>query len=731
MTLVLRFLKQKPPRLFNKLLLLFSAFAVASCSQFSNSPTSKAWHNLNAKFNATIDARDYYDYAIHKIDSVQIEDYSNILPILPRIDSNQTVISKPELDEVIRLTSLVAERHSNSKHLDKAYLLLGKARLYKQDFINAIEVFKYLNSNRKREEYQHAALIWLMRAYMENKDMNKADAVAQELAKLNLSTRNKADFYQIKASFHQKKGEEALAVVFLEEALKNMKKSTKKARGHFIAGQLYDKLGKGSQARENWKKVVKNKPTYELEFNSGIELLMLSSDLGANANLNFARMLEDRKNSDLKDKIYFKMGEVKAEKGRYKEAIEDYTQSVRLATDKNQRANAYLKIAEIYYGPLSNYESAAKYYDSTLQNMSPVMPNFEKVEDIARSLEQFVRYQKILATEDSLQQLAAMNPLALEEKIENMIRAEEAKEKRLSEEAAALREAEERSAVSGNSGSSNPNAWFFYDQVRLTKARSAFIREWGNRPLEDDWRRKDKEVGSISFKVEKGIVGVDDVEEDQEELKKKEEARKLAEFESKKQAMLGKIPTSQQQLAISKRRQEEAYYQLGKIYRLQFEEEDNARKTFVTLLEKYPDTQYEQEVLYFLALMDNNPKQNIWKSRLIDKYPMSSYARQLKRGEVEVNADTESNASKAYEDLFKDYREGNYQIALKKAEKALYDYTGTSIEDKIAMMRIMMLAKNGENNAYRIALMDFMRSYASSNLKPRVSDMLTALTKQK
>lgn len=717
--------------MLKKLFILFIAVTATSCSQFSNSPTSKAWHNLNARFNATIDASDYYDFALYKIDSVQIEDYGSVLPILPKIDSNQTAVSKPELDEVIRLTSLVAERHSNSKHLDRAYLLLGKARLYKQDFINSIEVFKYLNSNYKREEYRHSALIWLMRAYMENKEMNKADVVSQEIAKLSLSKKNKADFYQIKASFHQRKDEDALAVVFLEEALKYMKKSTKKARGHFIAGQLYDKLGRGSLARENWKKVIKNKPTYELEFNSGIELLMLSSDLGANANMTFAKMLEDRKNSDLKDKIYFKMGEAKAEKGRYREAIDDYTMSVRLANNKNQKASAYHRIADIYYGSLSDYEKAASYYDSTLQNMSTVMPDYESILNKAKSLEQFVRYQKVLVTEDSLQRLAAMNPLALEEKIENMIKAEEAKEKRLSEEAAALKEAEERRAVSGNAGSSNPNSWFFYDQVRLTKARAAFIREWGNRPLEDDWRRKDKEVGSISFKVEKGVVGVDDIEEDPEELKQKEDARKLAEFESKKQAMLGKIPTSQQQLAISKRRQEEAYYQLGKIYRLQFEEIDNARKTFITLLENFPNTQYEQEVLYFLALMDQNPGQNTWKSRLIDKYPMSSYARQLKRGEVEVNADTESNAAKAYEDLFNEYKNGNYQAALKKAEKALYDYTGTTIEDKIAMMRIMMLAKNGNNNAYRIALMDFVRSYPSSKLKPRVSDMLAALTKQK
>ncbi|MGR3809320.1 type IX secretion system periplasmic lipoprotein PorW/SprE [Jiulongibacter sp. NS-SX5] len=716
--------------MIKKLLILVLGILVASCSQFSNSPTSKAWHNLNAKYNASIDAKDYYDYAIHKIDSSQIEDYSRTLPILHKIDSNHTVISKAELDEVIRLTSLVAERHSNSKHLDKAYLTLGKARVFKEDFYNAIEVFKYLNSNHKNEEYRDAGLIWLMRAYMENDEFNKAEAVAQEISQLNLSKANKADFYQIKGAYHQRKGETALAAVFLEEALKHMKKSTKKARGHFIAGQLFKELGKGSLARENWKKVVKNKPTYELEFNSGIALLLQASDLGANANASFAKMLEDRKNTDLKDKIYFKMAEAKAESGNYREAIKDFSTSVALAEDRNQKANAYLQIAEIYYGPLANYSSAAVYYDSTLQHMSRTFPNYEAVEDKSKSLTRFVSYQKVLRTEDSLQQLAQMNPLALEDKIEQMIKAEQAKEKRLSEEAAALKKEEENRAVSGNNRNTNSDGWLFYNQVRLTRARTEFIRKWGNRPLEDNWRRKEKEAGSISFKLEKGIVGVDDIEEDPGEIKRKEEEKRMAELETQKQAMISKIPTTPQQMAISRRKQEEAYYQLGKIYRLQFNEIENSKRTFAKLLSDFPNSQYEQEVLYFMALMAEDKNTNQWKSTLIEKYPFSGYARQLKRGEIEVTADTESNAARAYEDLYADYKKQNYQQALKKAETALYDYTGTSIEDKIAMLRIMLLAKTGNNNSYRIALMDFIRSYPSSNLKPRVSEMLAALTKK-
>lgn len=701
------------------------------CSQFSNSPTSKAWHNLNAKYNASIDASDYYRYALYKIDSTYLNDFSRTLPILPGIDSNHTVVSKPELDEVIRLTSLVAERHSNSKHVDDSYLLLGKARLYQEDFLNAIEVFKYLNSNPKREESRHAALIWLMRAYMENKEINKATEVSELVKQFNLSKTNKADYFLIQAAFHQRQGENALAVVFLEEALKYMKKSTQKARAHFIAGQLYRDLGRGSLARTNWKKVMKNKPTYELEFNTGIELLMLSSDLGANANATFAKMLEDRKNTDLKDKIYYKMGQVKEEKGLYREAVKDYSSSVQISNDATQKANAYLRIAEIYYGKLQNYELAASYYDSTLSHMNQRMPDYDKVSEKAKSLASFVQYQKVLVKEDSLQKLAAMNPLALEQKLEEIISEEEKKEKRLSEEAKALEEANKRKAISGNSASSGSSQWFFYDQVKLTQARAEFIREWGNRPLEDNWRRKDKELGSISFQVQKGVVGVDDVVDNQEEEKAKEEAKRLAEFEAKKQAMLSKVPTGPQAIAMSKLRQEEAYYQIGKIYRLQFNEIEKAKETFSILLNKFPDSKYEQEVLYFMALMADNKIANPYKTALIDKYPLSSYARQLKRGEVNITAGTESNAQKAYTDLFNEYKAGNFATALEMANKALYDYTGTALEDKIAMMRILLLSKNNKNNEYRIALMDFIRSYPSSDLKPRVTDMLAALTKNK
>jgi outer membrane protein assembly factor BamD (BamD/ComL family) len=268
-----------------------------------------------------------------------------------------------------------------------------------------------------------------------------------------------------------------------------------------------------------------------------------------------------------------------------------------------------------------------------------------------------------------------------------------------------------------------------YNQAALTRSRSAFVRQWGNRPLEDNWRRKDKEAGQISFKIERGVVGEENqpTEEDKEEAAL---AQRKADFEAKKKEILSKVPNSQQQLAQSKRRQEEAYYQLGKIYKLQFNEPDNAKKMFVTLLDKFPETVYEQEVLYILSLMSDNIASNEYRTKLLQKHPFSSYARQLKRGNIEINADTESNAERAYQDLYALYQNGAYNDALDKANSVLLDYTGTSIEDKIAMLRILLLAKTSDLNAYRIALLDFTTSYPSSNLAPKASEMLAVLNKK-
>jgi tetratricopeptide (TPR) repeat protein len=667
------------------------------------------------------------------------ENYSALMPILLPIDSTKAQAVATNLKEVIEKTSLIAERHSNSKYLAEAYILLGKARLLKGDLINAIEVFKYVNTTTKDETGRHSALIWLMRSYTEQRDYETALKVSEVIRTLDLNKANTRDFYLTKAYLHQRRGEFATSAAIAEEALKLMSKGEQKARVHYATAQLYDIIDQSAKALPHYLAVSKNRPNYDMEFYAKMNALLDEAVVrrGSTAGVqeNFRKMLLDRKNSDLKDKIYYTMGNLEAKRGNYPKAIEYYNASLRNSTGNNsQNAYTYLELAELHYNELQKYDLASLYYDSTITALPKNSPDYERISRRASSLSDFVKYQRVLTLEDSLQHLATMNPAALDKTLEKVIeqREEEArKAKELAQEQAKKTNNVVVQRLSDKDESFK--RWELYDPVVIAKNKSDFLQIWGNRPLEDDWRRKDKQAGSVSFKVERGVAGNETTAASgvsrQEAAQQKADAA-AKELEAKKKEMYARIPTSPEKLVASQRKQEEAYYQLGKIYKFQFNEPDNAIATFKTLLSKFPTTVHEAEVLYLLALTSDNQETSPYRATLLSKFPASTYARQLLRGNVSITSDTESKAHVVYSQAFNLFSNESYQSALKMAEDGLITYTGTSIEDKFAMLRIMLLAKTGQREVYQQALNEFIQGYPSSNLMPRAKELIAVLDKK-
>src|SRR5690606_38964774 len=95
------------------------------------------------------------------------------------------------------------QRHSNSKWVDDAYILVGKARLYSLDWGNAVQTFKYVNTRAEDKHAKHLAIINLIRTYIEHKEMNNAQAAIDFLEKAKLNKTNRKKFLLEKAYFHQ------------------------------------------------------------------------------------------------------------------------------------------------------------------------------------------------------------------------------------------------------------------------------------------------------------------------------------------------------------------------------------------------------------------------------------------------------------------------------------------------------------------------------------------------
>jgi len=158
------------------------------------------------------------------------------------------------------------QNHENSEWVYPSYYLIGKARYYGGDFVNAIETFKYINKNGEEDDIRQKALVALMRTFIDYNERSNAVAVADYLKKERLTSENQLSFLMTKAYLFQVLGDYENMVRNLSEAVELQPKKKDRARIYFILGQVYQKLGFDSEAYDNFRKCLKSNPEYELSF---------------------------------------------------------------------------------------------------------------------------------------------------------------------------------------------------------------------------------------------------------------------------------------------------------------------------------------------------------------------------------------------------------------------------------------------------------------------------------
>ncbi len=702
---------------------------LGGCTQHSTAPANVAFHNVTSKYNALLQAREIMVEAEKTLFANRQDNYAVLLPVLMPIDSLETRQVEKDLTAIIKKASLVAERHQNAKYLPDAYVLLGRARLLQGDFKNAIETFKYVNTNYAESDARPDALIGLMRAYVEQNEFRAALRVAEVIRNLPLSKEQTLTYYLTKAYLHQFNREYAVAAAILEESLPLMKKNEKKARVYYALGQLYELTDKPQKAIEEYSSVLKNRPNYDLSFYARINALLNQPDVDPKAS--FTKMLNDRKNADLQDQIYFAMGSYEERRGRIRQALPYYKQASALAAQRpEQLASIYLRIADLSYEPLQEYEEAKMYYDSTVFLNPKSIPNLAEITAKKRVLDDFVEHLKVIKTEDSLQRLAAMNPTQLDKYLQTYVtqkKEKEAREKRMAEEKAARAQQEQILAASGIQPDNvqAANAWYFYNPASVQRGRQEFQEKWGTRKLEDNWRRVTKETSlvpdaALSTVRNPNAAGPTGTEA--------QPVATLSPLQQEVETLKKTIPFGPDALAESRKKQENAYFELGKLYRLGLGENDKAIATFEKLLTQFPGTHYEAETLYFLYLAsEGTSRQNEFKNRLFEKFPDSYYVRMVNRSSlVPLTAGAEAAAQQLYAQAYEAYQGGNYTAALSQTQQGLKQYAGNALEDKFALLKTMLVAKTENAEAYRKALTVFIDNYPSSNLISMAKEMLAA-----
>ena len=699
------------------------------CSAERKNIISKAYHNTTAHYNAYFYAKESITEVENILEENRDNDYNKVLKIYPEPDSTLAESYKSQIEEAIKKASIAIERHKNSKWVDDSYILVGLARYYSLDYVNAIETFKYVNNKSEDDNARHRALIHLLRTFTDYKEFNNAIEVSDYLKKEKIGPSNEKYLHLNRAYFYEVTGDMDRKLENLVKAAPLLNKSDGKGRTYFMIGQIYQKLGFDAEAYNHYKKCVATHPEYELDFHARLNMAQVanigkSSDARATRRL-FERLLTDKKNREFKDKIYYEMGEFELKQNNLQKALEYYKSSVREATsNERQKGQSYLKLGVIYYDSLKEYELAKAYYDSTITSLPEDYDNYEKIKARQEILADFVKQLNTINEQDSLLVLAQLDSVEIRELIDQVLE-EEARQKRLAEERAKKKQRRANfNAFNQNTGIAG-TSWYFGNPSAVALGQSEFQRIWGDRVLEDNWRRSNKEaVQQVAELVENDDPGDQPVEQADQASSPGETGVSAADI------MYNQVPLTAEAKEEALKKIEDAYYALGNIYKYNLEEDQNSAEAFETLLRRFPATEHEPEVLYQLYLIYKgleDGKLEKYKQLLVDKYPNSTYARLvLNPNYTEESTAANEQLKKIYQQAYEVFENEHYDSALAILNAGLKQYQETVFTPRLKLLKILITGKTEDINIYQYQLTEFIEKNPDTDITPYAQELLEA-----
>jgi tetratricopeptide (TPR) repeat protein len=714
--------------------------ALAACSPENSGIIGYSYHNITAKYNAYFIANEKLQEVLLEIEEAHKNNFNRVLKVKAPTDTNIVNSNTEKIEDVIKKASIGIQRHKVSKWVDDCYILVGIARMLKQEYEESIETFKYVNVNSKDEQTRYLALTHLVRTFTEYGEINNALAVIDYLNRQKLSKSNKRALYLNAAHYYQITNNPNNVIKYLSAAIKLMSTGPEKAKMHFILGQLYQKSKLDAVAFDNYSEVLNNRPPYELSFYARLNMAQVT-ELSKGEDIKkirkyFEQLLKDGKNLEFRDKIYYEMAEFELKQGNIEEAIPYYKSSVQESIDNpRQKSFSYHKLGLLYFDELKKYPLAKAYYDSAYKIMPEDESVYPQVATRHEVLSDFIKQINTINDNDSLISLAKMDSASLNEIF--IAQRNERISKEIEEEKKQQRAKRNQTANSNVGGFQDDptiktntapgGKFYFYDQSTVAQGRNTFKRTWGDRSLQDNWRTKSTQV--YEEEEEKAATEEGEIAENkQNNVVKKSEAELIAQ---ERKDFFNSIPFEKEEQQRLNNEMEVAYYKLGNIYNFDLIEKKEAIDTYETLLARYPETEYRAEILYLLYIYyedKEEEKARVFANELLEKFPQTIFAKLIEN----PNYQEESNLASAkvkliYEKAYRLYQNENYKEATIEINQGLNNYPENDYEDNLKLLEALISGITDGKNTYRFKLQSFMENYPESELYDFAKSLLAAI----
>jgi outer membrane protein assembly factor BamD (BamD/ComL family) len=742
-----------------------------SCSQEKKTWTSLAWHNTLARYNGYFIAKEKMkEYEEDQLLNFK-DNYNRVLDIYPFPPLGSGSSANGPMEEIIKKASIPIQRHKNSKWVDDCYQLVGQARFYKEDWENAVQTFKFINTKFTDIDAKHKAVIWLLITYTRMGDYSNAKSVIAYLKKEKLSKENLREGALAFSYYYLRRKEYQKVTDYLSMAMELMPRSKRKGRLLHALGQLHQKFGHDDEAFAAYRQVLRCQPNFELEFFSRLNMAqtvaITEEKQLKKIRKNFVRMTTDLKYEDYLDKVYYQMGCFEVKQNNLPKGIDYLKISLKKGKGGSQKAYTYLKLAELHYKPLRSYVWAKNYYDSCMQSLDTLEDNYKAIAKRQKVLAEFVKHYETVQREDSLQKLARMDSTALFAIIDKKIKEDREKKAKADKEAKKL--ADQMDSGGGGDSGFNPafenmaggqggrpaggqitgqGGWYFGNIAAVAAGRLDFKKKWGNRKLEDNWRRSSKEAEISEDQAASDSAGVrtdrsgesrkpDKETADSDKEKGKKEGREAVLSQAQLRApYLKDLPSNEAALKASHEKLQVALFEMGKIYDQKLEEPEEAILALERDVKDYPRFEKVPEALYNLCLIYRKLNRNAdferCKSRLLKDHPESIFAKLIVNPNYLLeNKQRNEIIGGMYRTVFEQYKAGQYIEASNGIAAIRQQFPKSDFEDKLAILQALITAKTVDIPTYISLLKKFLTDYPNSNLKEFAQECLKNAEKGK
>lgn len=693
------------------------------CSTQQNAWLNRNFHAMGTYYNTLYNgnlalekgrktlAQDYFDnyWKILPIERMQVDENSG-LSMGKESRNSSFARAEEKATKAIQKHSMLIDGVEYNPQMDEAFLLLGKARYYDQRFVPAMASFNYILDHQKDSSTIVPARIWKAKTRLRMDYPKLALENLKKLLEQELEL-EKEELVGISATMAQAYihlGHKDSAIVGISRAARITKNDEKKGRYLYIKGQLYDALGMVDSANVAFSHIIalNRKVPREYRIHAFMEKAKNFGYEKRDAHVLFLQLnelAENRENRPFLDNIYYQMAEYYYEIDSTEMAIDYYNKSLREnSQDPYLNSRNYLTLGNINFDR-AQYKEAGAYYDSTLTNLSEGTREFRRLKKKRDNLDDVILYEGIAVKNDSILKLVAMSDAerltyfteytqkikdrALEKALEAMEAA-----KRANQNTGAGQFFQNKNTTRNGQGAVN---FYFYDATQVAYGKLSFQKIWGDRPLQDRWRTD--------------ASGTEEQNLKETQVKLTKEAI-LANLESNPKydpdTYITKIPTKEKVIDSLKSERDFAYYQLGIIYKEQFQEYGLATDKFETLLTYQPEKRLVLPSKYNLykiySITGQTAKANKWKQNILNKHPDSRYATIIKNP-AEYKAGKNSPGA-VYKRIYEKYAAGKFQMVIDSSNAYITQFTGDAIVPKFELLKATAIGRLRGFEAYKKAL---------------------------